>query len=224
MKIQSEKLITEILEKEAKLDVGQALKLLLKNKNWKDIVRNVFKKKQSSSEKEAGLVSNILYSAVILLSTAMGASSAEDLISKIESKSKTVQQQKVPESQIVDKIEKLLPFPVSKGDLIALRQNNPLTGKPLIDARVFSSTLTKKVEKTIKNVIDPAVEKDPELQSLSYAQIKEIILKSFKQKLERPQFADAMSVLKNWLGKEKRDMNFVYDIVGGAIAPTVAMK
>jgi hypothetical protein len=222
MKIQSEKLISEIMAKEAKLDVGQAIRLLLKNKNWKDIVRNVMKKKQSSTEKDAGIMTNLLYSAVILLSTAMGASSAEDLISKIETKANQEQlQQKVPESKLVGKIENLLPFPVSKAELLALKTTNPLVGKPIIDTSLFARQLTKKVQKTMKD-IDTVLQKDVNLQGLSSDQIRNLVLKGFKQKLERPQYADAVNVLKKWLGKEKKDMNFVYDIVSDAAQ--VALK
>lgn len=217
--MRTEQLIAEIITKESKLDLNQALRTLLKNKNWKDIIRKAFETKQSS--KEAGIINNALIGIVMFLSTALGATSAEDLISKVEQKAETVQTTPAKSnSYLTKKLEKMLPYPVSKADLLALKTQNPLLGKPLIDPQLFERSLTRKIKDAMKD-INPQIKKDADFQGLDDKQIQNLILEAFKNKLQDPKYSSDYKVLQAYLGKQKENINFVYHIVQNALAKTI---
>jgi hypothetical protein len=192
--------------------LNQALKILLKNKNWKELVRSVL-----SDKKDAGIKNSLIVIAILALSTLFNTSSAEELISKIETKI----EQQVPEDSLVDKIEKIMPYPVTSTELSMLKSNNVLTGKPLFSLDFFKKTLKSKVKNTMENKILPNIKKDENLKNIDSDKIVDLVLKAFKKKLQKPEHSKALKNLQDYLKKQNQDLKLVDEVVKQTIEQTL---
>jgi hypothetical protein len=200
----SENIIKEaVLEFEAKFTLQKALSVLLKHKNWKDIVRQAL-----SDKKESKLTDTLLIAAVMFLSSLFHVSSADELINKIE---QTSISQQVSDVAIKNKVDKLI-VPVSKAELLVLNRDNPFTGKPFIGLPKFEKTLETKVKETINKI-----NKDPVLQNIDHEKLVDIILESFKKSFNDPSNKDALTIVNNYLEKQNKDQTLVHQIVEDAV-------
>jgi len=208
--MKTENILREVIAKEiySKINLKQAFEILLKNKNWKNIVKDYF-----SSKKDAGIKSILISAAIALLIQTFNASSAEELISKIETKI----EQQIPEDSLVNKIEKLMPFPVSSTELSMLNRNNVFTGKPFFSLVFFKKTLTSKVKKTMESEILPNIKNDKDLKNIDKEKIADLVLKAFKKKLQKTEHNIALKDLQSYLKKQNQNLNIVDETVKQAI-------
>jgi hypothetical protein len=215
--MKTERLLREIIVKEtgSKFNLSQALKILLKNKNWQNIVKKVL-----SDKKDAGIKDALLISAVLALSAIFQTTSAEELISKIE----TQITQQIPEDTLVNKIDSILPYPVTATDLFMLTKKNPLTGKLLFSLNFFKKTLKEKVEKAMEKDVIPGIKKDKVLNNIDSTKIIDLVLKAFKKKLADPKHSEALKDLKSYLKQQNQDMKIVDDVVEQTIKSSFSEK
>lgn len=204
----SETMLKFVIAKElsSSLSFNKALQVLLKNKNWKKIIQDVLTKK--TDEKDAKLTDALLIAAVMALTTFFRVSTAEDLIDKIEMH---VEDQK---DTLVNKLETIIPYPVSKTELTMLKKTNPFTDKPLVNIEFFEKSLKQKVRDVLKKVVAaPDVKENLVLQAMPKEDFANLLFEGFKQKLEKTEYKDAVDTLDSYLQKNKKNTDFVYSIV-----------
>jgi len=210
--MKTENIIFEVVAAQNKLNLNEALKILLKNKNWKDVVKKVL-----SDNKDAGFRDVLLTTAVLALSSLFHTTSAEELISKIE----TQAQHQVSDDSLKSKIQSMIPYPINKFELEMLKKDNPLTGQSLIDIRALKRTLGKKVTDAMKNEIIPKIKNDATFYNISSDKLSDLILQAFKYKLDDKKYTQDVKFLKEYLTKNGEDMKVVYETVASAIKGSV---
>ena len=202
----TEKIVFEVMS--ANLSLNQALKIVLKNKNWKQIIRDVLSKNKTS-----GIRDSLLVAAILALSNILGTVSADELITKIEN----VVERKVPDDVLVNKLETILPYPVSKFELSALNKRLPISNNPLVSLKSFNDVLRKKIEDSMEKIIIPNIQKDDSLKYLEKDTLSDLLTKAFKKKLEKPENSEAFKILKKYLEDQNQNENYTYKIVEKAV-------
>lgn len=203
----TEKIIFEVTSA-SNLSLSQALKIVLKNKNWKQIVRDVLSKNKTSNIKDS-----LLIAAILALTNILGTVSADELITKIEN----VIEHNEPDSVLVNKLELILPYPVSKFELATLNKRLPISNNPLVSLKSFNDVLRKKIEESMEKIIIPNIKNDDSLKHLEKDTLSDLLTKAFKKKLEKPENSEAFKILKKYLKDQNQNENYTYKIVEKAV-------
>ena len=168
--------------------VQEALETLRKTPGWEQQAKIWFKQQQ---QKQSGLGKGLaipLTVALLTLSQALHAQTADDFISKVETK---LEQAAPSKATQVDTITRLLPYSMNKveqGALWAKTLSFPL----------FKSSLQGKIENGIKQIL-PKIRKDPSFVGVNDTALADIIIEAFIRKINAPENAKDKKLVSNYL-------------------------
>lgn len=201
----------DLIEESISSAIKEKILSLLSHSNWKDIVREAFKRRGVVGEAKA----NPLYMLVWAIAMAFNIASADEFINKIDNiKSSFTQSEVKKDSALVDKIEQLIPYPVTDEEMSNLQYKN-------IPKMLFNFALSSKIKKALKDEILPEVQKDPEFKKMSADELSRVVFDAFKKKLERKEYKDSADVMKQYLQAHDSSMSDFYNVVQTAINKSI---
>jgi hypothetical protein len=193
--------------------VSDALDTLMKTPGWEQKVKEWVKQ-----DKTAGLGKSLIIPlavAIMTLSQVSGAQTAEELISKIKNKSL---EQTAPEriSQAdVDRMEKIIPYPLNRIEILALQAGELKIGplKVQLTLDKFGERLDGAIKDGLTKTVFPQVKKDPKFSKMSKSDLENLIVKATYQKIENPQYAEGKNALLTYLQKRDKTLDYAKSLI-----------
>lgn len=184
-----------------------AIRKILASPGWEKFVQeNWVKIQRGGNVHEAGMVNNALLGLLIMVSSAVGAKSADELISKVTQSAKQETVVKTFTQADVQKVAEKLPA-LNKAQMIAL--NNPFLTPSW---ETFAKTLGKMVKDGLKSGGD--LDRLLATYDLPQVEKNKLTFEAFKWTVDHsPEKAD----LGKYLAKVDKDLNAVNQVVQGTI-------
>lgn len=175
-----------------KPDLNKALEVVRNTPGWEQKVREWFKQ-----DKKAGLGKGLaipLTVALLTLSQAWGADTADQFISKVKDQAGIEKVVSKPDSVLVDTLAKMLPHPVTGSELDKIKSG-------LVPRFLFDMSLKGKIKESLKEIL-PEIKSDPSLSVLDTTTLSRLIAKALIVKINDSTHAEDKKIIMNYLGKD----------------------
>lgn len=190
---------------------------MMKTPGWEQKVKDWYKQ-----ERKAGFGKGLaipLSVAILTLSQATGAQTADELISKI--KNKKVETEAPAKASFskkqLDRMEGYIPYPLNAVQIAGLKKGEitiPIINKTLsLSLPYFEEQVDKAIARGLKKEVSPKVKADQEFNNLPKNSLVKLIVESTMQKIENPRHSEGKEALMVFLGRNNKTLAYVKDII-----------